>query len=255
MKSSTLTFIFAFMLCISFASALFERTETSTDLKEDAIAEGLVISDSAMKYPAVEVVGFWDGVLWIEDKKADLVLTENTESCGQNCMAEFQIATASDSALIDGITFYKNVSGEWVESNIRSYQFSIWDNPLSKEVNYFEDVCSGASYDEETGLQLTEDVCEKVEKMKTVYYKVVQDYKTECKEIGFDEKNGTTINECLQVESGTHDEEYSGYSNYNVGDVLPAGTYTVRLEGNKRNEWVYDWVITTQHKKISKWAV
>ena len=220
------------MFVMSFASAFGESISI-----DDRLKDGLIVSDSAKEYPSISIKGFWDFLPLIESTKADLVLTKHDETCGINCMSEFQITTYGDSALIDNIIFYKNESNNWLESNIRSYQFYIWDNPLNKEEIYYEDVCSGSTYDEE-GNQLTSDVCEKVEKTRITYYKMVDDYTTECSPAKLTEdeiKNETKpYNVCIQIVSGQTEEYYDGYSAYTIGTIMPKGTYTVKLEGQKR---------------------
>lgn len=77
----------------------------------------------------------------------------------------------------------------------------------------------------------------------------------------------------LYIQTGSHDIKVDEYSNdfktivgshiktiidwkeYNIGDVLPAGDYIIKLEGQKREDRVIDWIISTQGKEISDWAV
>jgi hypothetical protein len=230
--------------------------------KQIAKGDSYIIGDKVLdynnlweKYP-VQVVKNVYGIDLpiIGGTLAEVALTKHTEGCGTNCDSEFTIVTNQESALIDDVIFLKNESGRWVESSIRSYNFQIFDNAKTKVEGYYEDVCSGASYDEKTGEQLTEDVCEKVYKERTVYYKLVDDYTTDCKDTGVKNETGN-IYDCKQIVSGTHEEVYSGYSNYQIGTKLPAGTYTVKLEGNKREDWTYDWQIKTQGKLIENLAV
>jgi hypothetical protein len=87
------------------------------------------------------------------------------------------------------------------------------------------------------------------------YFGNIIDYETQCDkaETIIDEKNGSSYEtqNCYQVEVGSHQD----WITYNVGDVLPKGNYKVRLEGQKRPDWGYDWIIKTQGKTIDEWAV
>jgi len=205
---SPIIFIFAFLLffSVSLVSAFGEFTRVDETLKED-----LVISDSAMKYPAISIKGFWDALPFVEDEKATAVLTQHTESCGINCMSEFQIITNQESALIDDIKFYTITDKEKYEQSIRNYQFSYWGNII--------------------------------------------DYETKCVDLKtiIDEKNGTeyTPQECSQVEIGSHED----WIPFTEGQIFDAGTYKIRLTGEKKPSRNVDWIIKTQNKVISEWAI
>lgn len=86
------------------------------------------------------------------------------------------------------------------------------------------------------------------------YWGTIQDYKTICtlgKEII--DLNGTTHTPqtCEQVKDGTHE----GWVNYNVGDNVLAGEYTLELDAEKKPSRTVDWIIETQGKTINEWAV
>jgi hypothetical protein len=174
-----------------------------------------VISESANKYPAISIRDNWDLPL-ISKTKADLILTKHTESCSGDCMSEFDITTYEDTPLVDNITFLKNESGRWIESSIRGYQFYIQTSQKETEVI---------------------------------------DYENKCEVVGYDIKNNSEITRCDNVKVGTHIEITPEYTPYNIGDVKPKGTYTVKLEGQKRADWTYDWRITTQGKLINDWSI
>ena len=42
---------------------------------------------------------------------------------------------------------------------------------------------------------------------------------------------------------------------YKLGEIVDAGTYQVKLEGNKKLDREVDWIITSQGKEIGEWAV
>jgi hypothetical protein len=52
-------------------------------------------------------------------------------------------------------------------------------------------------------------------------------------------------------------EFYDGvkWKNYNLGDILPAGDYTLRIEGKKKKDKVVDWQIKTNGFWINEWAI
>jgi len=197
------------ILMMGSVSAFGERASIQPDLKSELINDGLKISPSADLYPAISIVDNWDLPL-ISKEKASLVLTSHDASCGIDCMSEFQIATYTDSALVDDVKFFTLIDDGIVldeprEQAIRSYQFQ--------------------------------------------YYGDIENYTTQC-EILTDAKNGSKYTHCVQIKVGS----YKGWIDYNVGDVLPAGTYDVKLLGEKRPTRSVDWIIKTQGKTIDEWA-
>jgi len=201
-------FLFIFLFLINFSSAFLEKVVENPDLKIELLNSGK-ISLSANYYPAISIVDNWDLPL-ISKEKASLVLTSHDASCGIDCMSEFQIATYTDSALVDDVKFFTLIDDGIVldeprEQAIRSYQFQ--------------------------------------------YYGDIENYTTQC-EILTDAKNGSKYTHCVQIKVGS----YKGWIDYNVGDVLPAGTYDVKLLGEKRPTRSVDWIIKTQGKTIDEWA-
>ncbi len=81
------------------------------------------------------------------------------------------------------------------------------------------------------------------------YQGEIQDYRTECSEVG-QQPNGTIIEECIQVEDGTH----VGKINYKEGEVVRAGTYLLRLDGSKKPSRTVDWKIKTNGIWTNEWA-
>ncbi|GAF83693.1 unnamed protein product, partial [marine sediment metagenome] len=79
----------------------------------------------------------------------------------------------------------------------------------------------------------------------------VQDYKTVCipnKELNL---NGTRTETCERVEDGSH----YGRINYEEGDVVPAGSYLLRLDGQKKPSRTIDWVINSNGIWTDEWAI
>lgn len=208
MKNLILFIAMAFILSLSCVSAGFlPIINEKADLKQY-----IEISPTADIYPAIEVKDWWG----LGAVKADMVLTEHTETCGANCMSQFEITTYSDSALVDNIKFLRELdNGAWVDGNVRSYQFYIRTGHKEKEV---------------------------------------EDYSWVCVDNGIISKNGTKEQDCSYKVIGSHTEYDDSWETYNIGDVLPSGTYVVKLEGQKRAEWTYDWIMTSQGKEISEWS-
>lgn len=157
------------------------------------------------------------------DLKQENVLSSNTESCSNDCVFTQDITTTIDTQLIEGVKFYRiqyeddNVTEKSrVESSIRSFNLYI---------------------------------------KGTDTLNIVEDYETQCKVIGYDLKNNSEIKECNNVRTGTtHDEYIENWIPYNY-EVLKAGTYTLKGVGEKRADWVYDWVTTSQGKEMNDWSI
>jgi len=56
---------------------------------------------------------------------------------------------------------------------------------------------------------------------------------------------------CNEVLIGSHE----GWINYELGKVMPLGTYKLRLDGEKRPSWSYDWQIKTSGIWTTDWAL
>jgi len=172
--------------------------------------------DIEMEYGKIDIK---NSFLWFLPTSTieTIELKKNTNICGQFCSAEKEITIYTDTKLIDSIKFMKlEDNGNWVRSNIRNYKFYI----RSKQTPY-----------------------------------EVEDTKWVCKDTGFiDEKNGSAIQDCSNQVVGSHTEYEDSWIEYNY-EVMPTGTYYVKLEGEKRPEFTYDWIITSQGKEISEWSV
>lgn len=82
----------------------------------------------------------------------------------------------------------------------------------------------------------------------------VDDYETQCitKETL---QNGSIIQDCSQVKSGSHLETRPLWQPYTIGTEVEAGTYTIKLEGKKAPTRTVDWQIKTNGVWTTDWAV
>lgn len=79
--------------------------------------------------------------------------------------------------------------------------------------------------------------------------KEVQDYEDEC---GLDKRG---LMQCEQILVGSHFEQDYVWQEFNAEDEFNAGTYKIRLVGNKKQSWIVDWVIKTRGNWLGEWAV
>ena len=63
-------------------------------------------------------------------------------------------------------------------------------------------------------------------------------------------KNGTVIKKLQTVYNGKN----LRWVDYELGTSVKAGTYQVRLEGTKKINKIYDWIITLQGRELTEWA-
>jgi len=100
-------------------------------------------------------------------------------------------------------------------------------------------------------------VCEDVRTDTTIYYKLIDTYKTVC----VDDKdakaniNGTIPQTCSQVFDKKIEQVYDGYTNYEMGEVVKAGTYNLRLDGQKKPSRTVDWIVKSNGIWTDEWAV
>lgn len=143
-------------------------------------------------------------------------LDKNTKVCTNDCSAEQTIEITEPTELISDIRFLTlKEDGSWQEQPIRSYQLYI-----NSSVNEIE----------------------------------VEDYENQCSVTGT-LPNGTQNIECSKVLVGTHTEYTPEWIPYNIGEVLPAGLYKIKLEGQKKPSRTVDWQIKTNGKWLDEWAV
>ena len=143
------------------------------------------------------------------------VLEKHTSSCGNKCLSEFEITTTVDSRLVDSVKF------ETINSD-----GSTIEEPIMSYQFYIR--TSHVPYDKE-------------------------DYGNVCTLVGYNQ-NGTVIEECNSEVTGTHTEYQDTWIPYNY-EVMPAGTYVVKLEGNKDSTKNVDWIMTSQGKVLDAWSI
>lgn len=147
---------------------------------------------------------------------AEAYLSEHTDNCGINCRSNIQIKLYEDAPLIDDIRFYTLEGDRRTLQDIRSYQFYIKTNEEEFEVN---------------------------------------DYEWICEETGKINLNGTAEVKCENKLVGTHLEKKPLWEQYIIGDIVPAGIYEVKLEGEKKPSREVDWQIKTSGVWTTDWAV
>lgn len=81
----------------------------------------------------------------------------------------------------------------------------------------------------------------------------VNDYETQC--IKGKELNGTNIQTCSNVLIGHHTEYETILTKYNLGDKVPAGVYTIKLEAERNSKRTIDWKIKTNGEWLNEWAI
>jgi len=160
------------------------------------------------------------GKIEIKNKLNDIItsleLKENTDVCGTRCSAETEIIMFKDGVLIDDVRFMElqNDKSE-IQKPITNYHFYI------------------KTGDKETG-------------------KIINDYDWVCtlKET----ENKSEYNDCENIIIGTHNETIPIWKEYKLGTEVKAGTYYIKLEGEKDFYSAVDWQITSQGIIIDDWA-
>lgn len=143
-------------------------------------------------------------------------LTKNTHTCGISCEAEQTITIKEKGSLVDDVRFYTiNEDESRTLQNIRGYNF------------YYK--TAGEMID-------------------------VNDYELRCTE-KFSEKNGTTYEECENVLIGTHKEEMPEWTEFYLGQEFEAGTYEIKVFGEKKPSRTVDWQIKTNGIWTTDWAI
>ena len=146
---------------------------------------------------------------------ATLELKKNSDYCLEDCSAEKEIVLTDEGILIDSVKF-ETIT----KDNKRIVQ------PIRSYQFYIK-----------TGDKETE----------------VDDYKETCKEKL--SLNGTMETLCTTAKSGTHTELEPIWTKYELGQVVPAGTYNVKLEGQKSPSKTVDWIVQSQGVWIDDWVV
>jgi hypothetical protein len=79
--------------------------------------------------------------------------------------------------------------------------------------------------------------------------KVMTGEKINCYDDGF-YKNGTKKSRCVLEEYN-----YDGWEEYKMGQVVKAGTYTLRLDGHKKSTKTVDWIIKSNGIWTGEWSI
>lgn len=222
-KNISLLLIFSFILIVT----MFSVTANGQTLSGKGGVGGIQILPSintfastsldkyAKEYPAIEITN----LLGLGGVIADIQLDKHTGECGASCSSELTINTYSDSALVDGVKTYY-VDDEGNRGDESNTPISFYYNDGSTETINVNDYTN---------------VCHNVTGNVTTNYSITQ--------------------QCNQVISGTHEEEQEVWTPYNIGDVLPAGEYKLKIDGKKKMMENIDWVINTQGKTLNDMAV
>jgi len=84
----------------------------------------------------------------------------------------------------------------------------------------------------------------------------VIDYKEECTTTEL--KNGTKVNDCSQVKSGSHIVKEPIYEKYVLGSSVKAGNYLIKPSATfNLNGWeskTYDWIMVVDGQTLNSWA-
>jgi len=157
-------------------------------------------------------------------------LDYNTETCGQHCEAIQTITLHEKGSLVDEVLFERIYEdGSRKQTNIRNYKVLIKTGEQPYEVDDYEYQCKDngrtscyTNLSLETGK--TEEIC------------------------------GKAL-DCSNVKVGSHIEYNKLWKEYELGTELEAGTYEVKLEGEKKPSWTVDWIYKTQGETLNEWAV
>jgi len=115
----------------------------------------------------------------------------------------------------------------------------------------------GALIDDITFKTLQKDntwIEQDIRKYQLEYWGNINDYKTTCT-FGKESISVNGTNETPKTCSQSLIKSYNGWINYQVGSIVSAGKYTVRLSGEKKPGRTVDWIIETLGKTLDSWAV
>ena len=153
--------------------------------------------------------------LWTTSKVKDITLESNTFKCSNNCEAIKTITNYKETSLVDDIRFY------------RLYEDG--SRELSNIRSYEFLIKTG----------------------ETPYE--IDDYESQCSEK--QNINGSIGETCIQVKTGSHTEYNKQWETYPLGTVMPIGTYEIKLIGEKKSDWSYDWQIRSSGIWSENWAI
>jgi hypothetical protein len=142
-------------------------------------------------------------------------IDKHTESCSNNCESKIVVKLYSNGVLFDSIKFKRLVENEWIDTSV---PYAIFIKVGEENITELE-------------------------------------YETECDENGEFWGNGTEKVTCVTYLKGNKTDQRDIWTSYNLGDELAAGTYKVKIVGLKPREETVDWIITSQGKEITEWAL
>lgn len=215
-----LSLIIGIILSFSFISALeFDNVIGKVVISDGEKLEfdGKQIEYNSLwgKYAPIKIENSF-GLPLIGNVLIEGYLDKHTESCSNDCSSEFVIKLYDRSVLLSGLRYKRQLSnGEWIDAQVREDKISI---KIGEE-------------------QYTEDV-----------------YEWQCIPTGKVSVNGTIEQACANTKTGTITKSKDILEEYNLGDIKDAGIYTIRLNGEKRADWIYDWQIETSGIWIEDWA-
>jgi hypothetical protein len=216
-KGKVILFLLCLIVMTPLLSALLEVSKPIDIIKDQPIIwdkKEIAYNPIWEKYAPITISDNWDLPL-ISTVKAEAYIDTHTESCGIDCSSTIVLKTYGKSPLIDDVRFYTITGENKYEQPIRSYKFYIKTNESEYEVNDYEYVCTP------TG------------KLNI---------------------NGTAETKCENKLVGTHIEKEPLWMPYNLGTEVDAGTYEIKLEGQKKPDRVVDWQIKTSNIWTTDWA-
>ena len=133
MKKLFLILAFAFIFMLPLCSAVLNTVDIKDSTALDKVAK---------TYPAIEINSWLDLPL-ISEKLLSGQIEKHTESCGDDCISEFELCTYKpDSILIDDIVFETvNKDGTRKVEPIRSSELKLRTEHKLIEVTKYADVC------------------------------------------------------------------------------------------------------------------
>lgn len=206
-----------YLVSLMFCITLLMVSFASATITKDFVKDTEKSRDSTTNYGTITLKDKWfiDVFGWFEKDVKKIKLTDNTDICGTNCYAIKEIELLEDGTLIDDVRFYRIKDGEKTLSNIRSYEVLI----KTDEEEYEEDV-----------------------------------YEYVCKGTGKLNINGTEEQTCENKKTGTIKKKRDLWEPYN-NEVKKKGTYIIKLSGEKRADWTYDWQVKSSGVWTTEWAV
>jgi len=203
-------------------------------------------------------------------------LKEHDDTCGQDCESQIDIELTEAGTLIDDIKFetiiYEDVYGEVcrdvpnyvtecneVETqNNNTNGTKTYNEVCSQVLKDYTNVCNQEVVGEVEVGRKEEDVRSYTLWLEQEVTQIqVPEYITECEEEEiYDATNDTTYTQttCEQVLDGYSTEDTPQWIKYNLGEVLPKGDYTIKLEASKKSSRSVDWIIQSQGEWLNEWA-